>query len=284
MTPVDRLTWAYFRSINAQSHWVMTEYGKQHALEVKGQGQNGTIILLHGLSARSTHFAFMVRKLRPHFGRLIIPDMLGHGRNPAPDCAIGCWDMQRTANAVLNELVPEPAVVYGNSLGGYGAISFAAKHPQRVRALIVNSPGGGALQSMSMQDYMNRFRPQTKDDARTFVDLYFGKNLPLKRLLAFGVTRQLNEPFVKAFMSELTNDDFLRADQLQCLAMPCLFLWGQRDQIMHPEQLDFFKQNLPNHVQIEEPVTYGHAPYIEHPYDLSARLMTFVNENLANAA
>jgi pimeloyl-ACP methyl ester carboxylesterase len=131
---------------------------------------------------------------------------------------------------------------------------------------------------------MDRFRPSSSSDAREFVDLYFGKNVPLKRLFAIGVSRQLNDPFIKAFMAELTEADFLNAQQLQRLEMPCLFLWGKRDQIMLPEQLEFFKQNLPPHVQIEEPVGYGHAPYIEHPYDLSARLMTFVNQNLAAAA
>ncbi|MFT4975160.1 MAG: pimeloyl-ACP methyl ester carboxylesterase [Myxococcota bacterium] len=276
MTPIDHLTRAYFRSIGAQSRWVPSSLGEQHSLEVAGGGTLGTLILLHGLSARGTHFALMVRRLRPHFGRIVIPDILGHGLSPGLDRPIRGPEMQQTVDEVLDALVPEPATIYGNSLGGYGAIRFAGSRPERVRALIINSPAGAAIAGMSMQQYMDRFRLSSREEAAAFAEQYFGGQVRLRRLVARGVMKQLSNPTVQGFIDQLCEDDLHTPEHLARLSMPTLLLWGRRDGIMLPEQLDFYRQHLPEHARLEEPEAYGHAPYIEHASDLAGRLVAFV--------
>ncbi|MGL4745246.1 MAG: alpha/beta fold hydrolase [Dermatophilaceae bacterium] len=43
---------------------------------------------------------------------------------------------------VLASLGSEPVVVVGNSVGGFAAVLAAARHPQRIRALVLVNPGG----------------------------------------------------------------------------------------------------------------------------------------------
>ena len=131
-----------------------------------------------------------------------------------------------------------------------------------------------------MQEYLDRFRVRNHQDARAFLESYFGKRIPMKRLIAGRVIQQLNAPPIRSFIDEICEDDYLTAEQLGRLSMPVLFLWGKRDQIMVPEQLDFFRRHLPAHTLLEEPEGYGHAPYIEHPVHLSSRLLEFTLENL----
>ena len=279
MTPVDRLALTYLRSVGAKSRWVDTSYGSLYNLELVGRGDLGTVVLIHGLSARCSHFFGMVRRLRHHFSRLVIPDLLGHGFSPILSRPMRGPDVQQALDEVLDVLIDEPAVFYGNSLGGYCAIRYASRSPAQVRVLTVNSPGGGAFSGLSMEKYMNRFRVKTNREAMEFLDRYFGKRIPMKRLIARRVIQQLNAPHIRSFIDEISMDDSITAEQLSRLSMPVLFLWGQRDQIVIPEQLDFFRNNLPRHARLEEPEGYGHAPYIEHPNHLSTMLLDFIRSH-----
>ena len=70
--------------------------------------------------------------------RVIAPDLRGHGESECPD---GTFTMDQMADDVvelLNRLeVREPVVVGGLSMGGYVALSLVARHPERVRGLIL---------------------------------------------------------------------------------------------------------------------------------------------------
>lgn len=281
MTPVDRLALSYLRAVGAESRWVHSSLGRLHNLELTGKGTLGTVVLIHGLSARATHFAAMVQRLRHHFSRIVIPDLLGHGLSAILPRPMKGHEVQQALDEALDVLVEEPAVVYGNSLGGYGAIRFAGRVPERVRILVVNSPGGAVLSGVSLQAYLDRFRIQDSGDAHALLERYLSKRIPMKRLLAHRVSQQLNNPSIRSFIDEISEDDYLTPRHLAQLSMPVLFLWGQSDQVMLPEQLDYFRRHLPAHVQLEEPKEYGHAPYIEHPFHLSDRLLRFTSEHLS---
>jgi len=131
----------------------------------------------HGLSARGSHFALLVAKLRNHFRRIVIPDLLGHGRSYRPADPISGPQMQDAFNDSVNGVLrpDEDVVLYGNSLGGYGVIRYAGTRPERVRAVTVNSPGGGRLRSMRLHEYMNRFRVETPKQTLDFVGPYVAR-------------------------------------------------------------------------------------------------------------
>jgi len=69
--------------------------------------------------------------------RLIVPDQRGFGRSAGPPPA-SIAQLADDAVALLDALhVAEPAVICGLSMGGYVAEHVAARHPHRVRALIL---------------------------------------------------------------------------------------------------------------------------------------------------
>lgn len=279
MTPVDRLALAWLRSAGAKRHFIPSRFGPLHALELSGTGSLGTIVLLHGLSARCSHFALLSRHLRRHFSRLVMPDLLGHGFSAAPAEPIQGWQLQEALEVLVDALVEEPRVLYGNSLGGYCGIQLAARSPDKHTALVVNSPAGARLSQTSIPEYSARFQLDSHAEAMAFIEQYFGGPVPLRPVVARGVLRQLKSPVVQSFIQQITEDDCLGPAHFERLEMPTLLLWGKRDDIMLPEQLAFFRAHLPPRARLEEPEHYGHAPYIEHPGDLAQRILSFVSES-----
>lgn len=102
-------------------------------VEFGGTGQG--IVLLHGLMGRATTWWRTAQWLTP-YGRVIGLDARAHGRNPHRHRC----DTEQFAQDVadrIDELDLAPAIVIGHSMGGLHAIALAAKHPNLVKALVV---------------------------------------------------------------------------------------------------------------------------------------------------
>ena len=136
---------ALMRLAGFRSRWVQTSVGRIHVLEAEGGGDGAPLVLMHGLSSRATHYRALARHLRPHFRRLILFDNPGHGESEVPPVMDG-ESVRRGCIEVL-DTIPEPFLLYGNSLGGYGAMRYAMRSPEHVLRLAVTSPdalcGGG---------------------------------------------------------------------------------------------------------------------------------------------
>ncbi|WP_429424517.1 alpha/beta fold hydrolase [Nocardia sp. GAS34] len=96
-------------------------------------GAGAPILLLHGLMGSARTWRGQLDWLR-EFGQLYTFDAAGHGR-PAP--------LELTTEAFVADLaaataaITGPMVVIGHSMGGLHGWMFAARHPERVRALVV---------------------------------------------------------------------------------------------------------------------------------------------------
>ncbi|MGW0248282.1 alpha/beta fold hydrolase [Nocardia goodfellowii] len=96
-------------------------------------GAGVPILLLHGLMGSARTWGDHLDWLRG-YGHVYTFDAAGHGR-PAPE--------ELTTEAFVTDLtaatasIAEPMVVIGHSMGGLHGWVFAARHPERVRALVV---------------------------------------------------------------------------------------------------------------------------------------------------
>ena len=275
-----RLASVYLRTLGAQARRLETPTGTIHAFLLDDPtAPPQELVLLHGLSASAGHCVPMLRHLRGRFRRVIVPDLLGHGRSSTPPRMDG-EVLHAAMKVALDQLIGQRAVVYGNSLGGYAAIRYAAASPERVSALMVHAPAGGRFHSMTVQAYLDRFRVDTHQQALEMLAGYLGRppRGVLRHVLARSALRQLRRPRVRALISTLSEADFLHPDHLAAVPAPTRLLWGGRDRMMLPEQLDALRAHLPTHAQVEVVPDYGHAPYIEMPADLARRLLAFVDE------
>ena len=100
-------------------------------------GQGPPILLLHGLMGRASTWWTVAEWLSAH-GRVVGLDARGHGRSGAR----GPWTTDRMAGDVAEVLAGlGPAVVVGHSMGGLHGLVAAARHPELVRALVVEDMG-----------------------------------------------------------------------------------------------------------------------------------------------
>jgi pimeloyl-ACP methyl ester carboxylesterase len=103
-------------------------------------GGSGTPVLaLHGVFGRARIHAGLADVLGPGY-RLVALDQRGHGLSEHGG------DFSREAfvadaSEFVNALRLAPAIVFGHSLGGVNAYQLAARHPDLVRALIVQDIG-----------------------------------------------------------------------------------------------------------------------------------------------
>ena len=156
------------------SHFVPTDSGMIHVMTGAGSGNMAPVALFHGLASCGAHYTGMMRHLRKEVRELILPDAPGHGQSSTPPDEQSHAEFQAALNKSVAALITEPAVIFGNSMGGFLGLRFALAHPEKVRALILCSPGGAAMSQNELDDFLNLFRIKTHRESLDFLKRAFG--------------------------------------------------------------------------------------------------------------
>jgi pimeloyl-ACP methyl ester carboxylesterase len=273
---LDRVPSWLLRARGFERRFVPTPHGRVAAFTSPGGGELPPVVFLHGIGADAAGLASVFLRVRPHVRRVVAVDFPGHGASDAPEPKpTTLFEMLRDA---LDVVVDEPSFFFGNSLGGFASIRYAAARPARVRGMMLSSPGGARSEAGSHARFLSRFHAAAGRGASSFVrDLY--ESPPLYTpLVAALVRRRFADPWVQATLDHATPDAMLAPAELAGLACPVLVVWGKRDRTQPPEQLDFFKAHLPPRAVVEEPAEYTHCPQLERPGELAERFVTFVRE------
>jgi pimeloyl-ACP methyl ester carboxylesterase len=101
----------------------------------EGPPNGPPFVLLHGGSTRWQYGAALLEGLADRW-HVFAPDLRGHGRSGRVPGRYALRDYAADIAAFLAQVVREPAIVYGHSLGGEIAVMVAAEQPALVRALI----------------------------------------------------------------------------------------------------------------------------------------------------
>ena len=116
---------------------------------------NGTtVVLLHGFLENASMWNEISSELSKR-NRIVTIDLLGHGRS---DCLGYLHSMElfsETVEAVLKQLRIRKCIVIGHSLGGYVALAFAERNPQKIKGLCL-------LNATSNEDDQERKQLRTR--------------------------------------------------------------------------------------------------------------------------
>jgi pimeloyl-ACP methyl ester carboxylesterase len=100
-------------------------------------GTGDPVLFIHGYPFDSTLWESQLAAV-PAGWRFIAPDLRGFGKTPALNKAPLTMDaLADDMIALLDHLGIKQAVICGLSMGGYVALSLVARHPERVRALVL---------------------------------------------------------------------------------------------------------------------------------------------------
>ncbi|GAA5838815.1 hypothetical protein JCM11251_006748 [Rhodosporidiobolus azoricus] len=109
--------------------------------EVANADAKQTAIFIHGLGGSSTNYGALIEQLelaKSH--RVITFDFEGHGLSPLSGEDLSVEGLASSVGEVLDNFGADKAVVFGHSLGGLIATTFASKYPERVEKLVLIGP------------------------------------------------------------------------------------------------------------------------------------------------
>ena len=234
------------------------------------------MVLLAGFTSRATNFSHMAPRLLPNVSSVSILDLPGHGDSDLPADGLTGESLHTGALAALSALTEQPAVIFGNSVGGCLALRHTLTHPQSVLGLGLASPFGAAMKTDEIDRLRELYQVTSHADALDMVDRVF--HAPprwFRPVLAFFARRQIARPELMNLLGSLTAEQTLDLDELTSLETPTQILWGQSDGVLPREHLAWFRRALP-HAALIEPADYGHSPFMQQPADVADRVLDFI--------
>ncbi|MFC7624637.1 alpha/beta fold hydrolase [Microlunatus sp. GCM10028923] len=255
-------------------------------LHVIDDGPRGApvLLLLHG-TASSLHAYDRLAPLLTSRYRVIMIDLLGHGRSAKPDDApYEIVDHGRRTGRVLDRLGVPRAIVVGHSTGGSVATALAEQRPELVRGLVlINSgPRLDAYTAPPLAIDPAAWDSLTDDQLRQAMESAFSRP-------GFRPPQELVEDLrgmtFRSFAAILqAAEGYLRAeplpDRLARLGLPLLVIFGADDRRWLPSSAADY-QVVPG-ARLKLLPGLGHTPQLEDPERTAEPLLDFV-ERLNNA-
>ncbi len=138
---------AVFRSqigripVPVRERTLATSFGETYLLEA-GREEDPPVFLFHGSCSNSAMWIGDIAALSGSRHVLCV-DILGEAGNSAPNRPDLASDVYaRWVGEILDALEMPSADFIGNSLGGWLALQFATRHPERVSRLVLLAPSG----------------------------------------------------------------------------------------------------------------------------------------------
>lgn len=238
------------------------------------------LICAGGVANTAMRFNHLAADLCDDF-RVICMDWVGRGRSgwlaDERDYSLGTCVEQLLQ--MINHIAAESVTLLGSSLGGSAAISLAARHPQRVRRIILNDIGPYMPKSRRQRraetlarhyvfrdpaDMLRRIGASQKNDGPVSDDIRFG--------LTFHQTRWSDEEAGRVYRHDVRALQAYRRDARQSLEQ-----WEQWERIRCPVLLvhgmlsDALVARTIRRMVRTKPMTVMHVPDTGHTPVLADR-------------
>jgi pimeloyl-ACP methyl ester carboxylesterase len=272
----DRVQLLALQAAGGKRRYETTAFGKMHLVDLPGTPGGPTLVIFHGLGDAGVRFARTALRLRKHFGRILIPDLLGHGWSDDHPELSAELIFGALVEGVARSLKKSPAVVVGNSLGGAMALAFAEMRPDLVSRLVLISPAGAPYNEEEYEAVIDNFRLDARAKAIDFVHRLHARPQWYSRLIAGDVARNFARASMRHLLGSFRNSPPQSPEMLALIKAPTLLLWGRLDAILPKSSVAFFRAHLPG--AVEEPEDWGHCPHFDGPFRLAERLRRFTFE------
>ena len=113
--------------------------GSVHYVDFGGPAEGPVMVLVHGLGGSHLNWDLFGPLVREH-ARVFAVDLPGFGRSEPGGRTASVAANVAVLHRFLTEVVGEPAVLVGNSMGGMISILEAGEHPDAVRGLVLLDP------------------------------------------------------------------------------------------------------------------------------------------------
>ncbi|MEL6493704.1 MAG: alpha/beta fold hydrolase [Cyanobacteria bacterium J06623_7] len=255
------------------------------------------LLLVHGFGASTDHWRKNIAQLQTQFQVWAI-DLLGFGRSAKPkqEYSGNLWREQ--LHDFIEEVIGQPTVLAGNSLGGYASLCVAAEYPESTAGLILlnsagpfsdssNSPSqsrsnpvGKMVRSILLQPWASfllfQYVRRRSIIRKTLNNVYFDSNAVTEQLIDDiyrpSCDRGAADVFNAVFKTPQGEKVDVLLNKMQC---PLLLLWGEKDPWMKAREKGVkFRQYYPQ--LTEHYLQAGHCPHDEIPEQVNDLITDWV--------
>lgn len=250
------------------------------------QGEGAPAILIHGLAASLFDWTDLLPALASAGYAGYALDLLGHGASHKP-ANLDDYHIDSVFDHFCSWLeslgISAPLILVGHSLGGYLAMEYALRYPNRVRALVLGNP----FYSLQQLPPLLRIRykgpllnaemiERTPEWAIRMAIDFTSLSIRNGHLLSEKVRKQTALDYKRAhpgiFNIPSTIRDLLPLARR--INFPCLVIWGSRDQTLAPGSFPKLAAALPNAQTAT--IKAGHVPHQSHANEFNQHVLGFL--------
>ena len=224
-------------------------------------GSGPAMVLIHGAGDQAGAWARTVGGLVPYY-RVVIPDMPGHWKSDPRSGPIHMTELLDGLDALMDACcADEPAIVVGNSMGGWLGFLYARDNPGRVDRLV--AVNGGPVFNPDPQ--VNIF-PTTRDEARETMKGLMGPASPQipGYVLDDIVRRTPGGPAARFASTAGEMGAYLLDGKLGEVTVPVDLVWGDADRLLTIDYAQRIVDGLPR-ARLHPVHGCGHVPQRECP-------------------
>lgn len=262
------------------------------------QPEKPPLLLVHGFGASTDHWRKNIAVLKQDFQVWAI-DLLGFGRSAKPNLVYGSNLWRDQLSDFITEVIGQPVVLAGNSLGGYVALCVAAQRLETAVGLILlNSAGpftdsdtstknnsrqrqwGKLTRSLLLQPWASyllfQYVRRRGTIRKTLEKVYFDRSAVTDQLIEEIYRPSCDRGAAQVFASVFKTPQGEKVDvllkQLKC---SLLMLWGEGDPWMNARERGAkYRQHYPS--LTEYYLKAGHCPHDEIPEQVNSAIASWV--------
>lgn len=241
------------------------------------------VLMLHGFTGNGRSFQDVIEgfEKRENY-TFILVDQLGHGKTDAP-AHHERYKMEKMLvdlKSILDRLSISSVSIYGYSMGGRVALSFAVAYPELVSKLVLESasPGLEKMEERSARKEADEKLAERieKDGVKSFVDFWTDiplfqsqKSLPAVKQKSIYQQRLNNSPVglansLRGLGTGVQPSNWSYLDKIECPVLLAAGEWDEKfvfiaqEMKKRIEKSGFFKINGAGHaIHVEQPRKFG---------------------------
>jgi pimeloyl-ACP methyl ester carboxylesterase len=290
--------------VTDEPDWRDIDWGEHlHRIEIEGtevnyvdigeQGRDRPMVFVHGLAGQWQNWLENI----PRFAqsrRVIALDLPGFGQSGMPTDKLSIEGYGHVLAELCDRLDLNPAVLVGNSMGGFVAAELAVRRADSVeRLLLVSSAGVSQMdvakrpilagakaaglvihESIAQQKWLV-CRPALRHVALLIVARHPSR---IQADMAYeGLIKGAGTPGFEAALRACLEYDF--RDRLPQIGCPVLVVWGEKDAIIPVKDADTFVEMIEGARKIVMEDT-GHIPMVERAPTFNDTLQEFLEHDV----
>lgn len=249
---------------------------------LEGGNPLGTpVVLLHGFASNKENWLSLVPfLLKQH--RLFVLDLPGWGESQFDaNVPYGLDDQVARVAAWMEDHVPAPAHLVGNSVGGLVSALLAGRHGDLVKTLCLMNPAGGKGSDHTrfeagLREGRNPMIVESLAGAHTLMSLAVHNRaiaLALAPVMAQDLInrRHVNRHLFHQMLVNAPNPD---GPGMSATQAPTLIMWGKKDRLVHYTGAYTYQAIIP-HADVILFDEVGHLPMVEIPIRTAKALQEF---------